>query len=126
MDTPTAKANICSNPCNNFSRNHTSWKHISLTSHSKQRAEERLKITSTEEIRKLASAARFKGIDIDRLSIQNYETLGLTYDELVMLKKKYYRHNKTERLFYYKNFVWIFCGNNALSVRSIVPVRQGE
>ena len=111
------------NPCYKFNTNHTSWKYISLTPHSKQRAEERLKITSTDEIKKLASCARYKGVDIDRVNIYNYESLGLTYNELVMLKKKYYRHNKTERLFYYKNFVWIFCENNALSVRSIVPVR---
>ena len=107
----------------NFNRNHTSWKLMNLTPHSKQRASERLNVTNSDELKKMANSARFKGIEIDRVNINNYESVGLTYEELVVLKKKYYRHNNSERLFYYKGVVWIFCANNALTVRSIVPFR---
>lgn len=108
----------------NRNHNHTSWKYMNLTPHSKQRGMERLNITNTDELKKMANSARFKGIDIDLLNIRNYEQLGITYDELVILKKKYYRHNNSERLFYYKNFVWVFCGANALTIRSVVPFRE--
>ena len=107
----------------NFNRNHTSWKLMNLTPHSKQRASERLNVTNSDELKKMANSARFKGIEIDRVNINNYESVGLTYEELVVLKKKYYRHNNSERLFYYKGVVWIFCGNGALTIRSIVPFR---
>ena len=43
-------------------------KDIKLTSHSKMRAEERLGITSVEEVRKLAISARYKGISIKSLN----------------------------------------------------------
>ena len=108
----------------NFNRNHTSWKLMNLTPHSKQRASERLNVTNSDELKKMANSARFKGIEIDRVNINNYESVGLTYEELVVLKKKYYRHNNSERLFYYKGVVWIFCGKGALTIRSIVPFRR--
>ena len=60
---------------NNTNRSRISYKDIKLTMHSKLRAEERIGLTSSEEIRKLAVSARYKGININALNKDNYNEL---------------------------------------------------
>ena len=123
INTTTANAiNTTSSYIANRSKNHnhTSWKKMVLTRHCKQRSFERVGINNEEELKKMACGARFKGIELDKVNIYTYEGFGLAYNEMVALKNQFKYITKSDRIFYYKSYVWIFAGNNALTLRSVV------
>ena len=95
-------------------------KDIKLTSHSKMRAEERLGITSVEEVRKLAISARYKGISIKSLNKENHKELGIDINTFRKLKSEFSYHTNSDKLYFYKNCVFIFGGNKALTLKTIV------
>lgn len=95
-------------------------KDIKLTPHSKMRAEERLGITSAEEIRKLAISARYKGISIKSLNKENHEELGVDMNTYRKLKSEFAYHTNSDKLYFYKNCVFVFGGNKALTLKTIV------
>ena len=106
----------------NVNRSKISHKDIKLTMHSKLRAEERVGLTSSEEIRKLAVSARYKGININALNEDNYNELGISKALYNNLKHHYSRRTNAERLYYYKGNVFIFCGNDSRTLKTIVNV----
>lgn len=106
----------------NTNRNRISHKDIKLTMHSKLRAEERVGLTSSEEIRKLAVSARYKGININALNTNNYENMGVSKDIYYTLKHYFPRTSNTERFYYYKGRVFIFCGGDSRTLKTIVNV----
>ena len=106
----------------NTNRSRISHKDIKLTIHSKLRAEERVGLTSSEEIRKLAISARYKGININALNENNYNELGINKALYNNLKHCYSRRTNAERLYYYKGNVFIFCGNDSRTLKTIVNV----
>ena len=95
-------------------------KDIKLTSHSKMRAEERLGITSVEEVRKLAISARYKGISIKSLNKENHKELGIDINTFRKLKSEFSYHTNSDKLYFYKNCVFVFGGNKALTLKTIV------
>lgn len=95
-------------------------KDIKLTPHSRMRAEERLGITSAEEVRKLAISARYKGISIKSLNKENHEELGIDIDTYRKLKSEFSYHTNSDKLYFYKNCVFVFGGNKALTLKTIV------
>ena len=95
-------------------------KDIKLTPHSKMRAEERLGITSAEEVRKLAISARYKGISIKALNKENHEELGVDVDTFRKLKSEFAYHTNSDKLYFYKDCVFVFGGNKALTLKTIV------
>ena len=95
-------------------------KDIKLTSHSKMRAEERLGITSAEEVRKLAISARYKGISIKSLNKENHEELGIDVNTFRKLKSEFAYHTNSDKLYFYKNCGFVFGGNKALTLKTIV------
>ena len=95
-------------------------KDIKLTSHSKMRAEERLGITSAEEVRQLAISARYKGISIKSLNKENHEELGIDVNTFRKLKSEFSYHTNSDKLYFYKNCVFVFGGNKALTLKTIV------
>ena len=103
-------------------RNQISHKDIKLTMHCKQRAEERVGLTHTDDIRKLAVSARYKGININALHENNYEKLGLNKEIYRTLKHYFPRKSNTERFYYYKGRVFIFCGGDSRVLKTIVNV----
>ncbi len=103
-------------------RSRISHKDIKLTMHSKLRAEERVGLTSSEEIRKLAVAARYKGININALNVDNYEDMGISKDIYHTLKHYFPRKSNTERFYYYKGRVFIFCGGDSRTLKTIVNI----
>ena len=109
---------------NNTNRSRISYKDIKLTMHSKLRAEERIGLTSSEEIRKLAVSARYKGININALNKDNYNELGISKALYNNLKHHYSRKTNAERLYYYKGNVFIFCGNDSRTLKTIVNVNM--
>lgn len=103
-------------------RNRISYKDIKLTAHSKIRAEERIGLTSSEEIRKLAVSARYKGVNLNALNADNHEQLGVSAEMYKTLKNRFSRRTNSEKLYYYKGKVFIFCGNEARTLKTIVNV----
>lgn len=99
-----------------------SYKDINITPHSMQRSTERLGINSKDELKKLAGRARNNGINISGLNLHNYERLGLTYPELVAINSHYYKVSNSERMYYYKGYMYCFRGNKAMTLISVLPV----
>lgn len=104
-------------------RNRISYKDIKLTAHAKQRAEERYNITSSDEIRKMAVTARYNGINVSGLIInRNPEHFNLDMNTYNQLKRRFSFRTNSERIYYYKNKVFIFCGNDAKTLKTIITV----
>ena len=101
-------------------------KDVVLTPHSKMRAEERLGITSTDEIRKLAISAKYKGISIRALNTETYEKLGFTYSEYRKLKSQFAYHSNNDRLYYYKNNLFVFGGKKSLVLKTIINLNSNK
>ena len=101
-------------------------KDIKLTSHSKMRAEERLGITSSDEIRKLAISAKYKGISIRSLNTETYEKLGFTYSEYRKLKSQFAYHSNNDRLYYYKDKLFVFGGKKSLVLKTIITLNLND
>lgn len=98
-----------------------SYRDIKLTYHVRDRAQQRLGITNKEEIQKLAHSAKYKGIKIKSLSATNHESLGLSYYMYIYLKNHYGHHHGSDKIYYYKNYVYVFSGDRSAVLKSIVP-----
>lgn len=101
--------------------NNISYKDIKLTFHAQDRALERLGVTRKDELCKLAASAKKNGINLNSLDLYNHEELGITYDELVMLKRKYSPRNNSQKNYLYKNHIWVFFGNDGRTLKTIIP-----
>lgn len=99
---------------------------IKLTYHSRDRSMERLNITSQDEFRKLAASARNKGVNVDALNLNNYHLFGIDYKTFAGLKRYFRTHTNSERMYYYRGFVYIFAGKDACTLKTVIPVRLAE
>lgn len=97
-------------------------KDVVLTPHSKMRAEQRLGLTSSDEIRKLAISAKYKGISIRALNCETYEKFGFTHSEYVKLKSQFAYHSNNDRLYYYKNSLFVFGGKKSMVLKTIITL----
>lgn len=95
---------------------------IRLTFHSKDRGLERLGIQSDQQLRVKAAIARNKGLNIDAINIQNYEKHGMSYEELVSIKRQFKTHTNSEKIYFHKGFVWVFAGKNACVLKTVVKL----
>ena len=109
--------------CNN---NHQSKNKIQFTIHSRERGYERIGITNKNELRDMVANARFKGNNINSIDIYNYEKLGLTYGELVSIKRRFNQRSNSDRLYYYKGYVFIFFGKDSMSLKTIIKLNIDE
>lgn len=109
---------------NTFKRkNRISHKNFKLTTHSIQRAYERLNLTSKEEIKKLAYEAKYKGINLNGVEVNNYKELGLSYEELINFKRKFKCHTNSNTIYLYKGNVYVFGGNPNVNLITIIPLK---
>lgn len=99
---------------------------IKLTDHSRDRSMERLNITSKDEFRKLAASARNKGVNVDALTLRNYEALGLDYPTFCGLKRSFRSRTKSDRLYFYRGHVYVFAGKDACTLKTVVTVKPVE
>ena len=121
-----SNSNFNSNFNSNHNHNHNSKKEIQLTFHSRDRAEERLGINSKNELRDRAASARFNGVNIKNVNINNYERFGITYSELVALKTKFRKQNNSEKMYYNKGYIYIFFGKNCMSLKTIIKLHTDD
>lgn len=97
---------------------------IKLTSHSRQRAMERLNITSSEQLKNMASKARNVGINLDVVNIYNYKDLNIDYNTLISMKRQFRTKNNSNKIYFYKNNMYVFGGNHACTLLTVIPLRQ--
>lgn len=95
-------------------------KDVKLTAHSKMRAEQRLGLTSSEEIRKLAISAKYKGISVRALTTESCNEIGIGYDGYRKIKSQFAYHSNNDRLYYYKDAIFVFGGNKSLVLKTII------
>lgn len=103
-----------------------SYTKITLTSHSRQRAYERMNITSDDQIKRLAHAAKYKGVKIRAVNINNYSKLGLDYDTFRYLKNHYTHMYNSDAIYFYKGYVYCFSGGDSRTLKSIIPAGEEE
>ena len=102
------------------------YRDIKVTYHAKQRASERLGINKESEIQKLAHTAKYKGVKILALTCDNYAEFGITYNMYRYLKNHYNHHYKSEKIYYYRNYVFVFAGDRSRCLLSIVPCYEED
>lgn len=103
-----------------------SYRDIKVTCHAKQRAAERLGINKESEIQKLAHAAKYKGVKILSLNFENYGSFGITYDMYRYLKNHYNHRYKSDKIYYYRDHVFVFAGDRSRCLKSIVPCYEED
>ena len=108
----------------NFSK--IPYRDIKVTLHAKQRASERLGINKESEIQKLAHAAKYKGVKILALTTENYDEFGITYDMYRYLKNRYTHRYKSDKIYYYRDHVFVFAGDRSRCLKSIVPCYEED
>ena len=111
---------------NNQNSSKIPYRDIKVTLHAKQRASERLGINKESEIQKLAHAAKYKGVKILALTTENYDEFGITYDMYRYLKNHYTHRYKSDKIYYYHNYVFVFSGDRSRCLKSIVPCYEED
>lgn len=100
--------------------NNCSYKQIKITPHSQQRAMERLNVTRKEELKKLASSARNKGINLNSIRRDTCEKLGLTWEEYCYLKGRFNPENNSTDIILHKGNVFVFCGKGQKTLKTVL------
>lgn len=99
-----------------------SYKDITVSYHAMARAEERLHLVGTKNIKRLAQAAKEHGIKLNTLHENNYKQLGLTTKEYLKLTHRYKKHVNNDAFYFYKGNVFIFSGKKSRLLKTIVDV----
>ena len=110
----------------NSNFNRISYREIKLTRHAKQRACERLGINKESDIQKLAVSAKYNGTKILALTYDNYKDFNISYDMYRYLKNHYTHRYKSDKIYYYKNHVFVFSGDHSRCLKSIVPCYEED
>ena len=71
----------------------------------------------------ITDAISNKGYNIDALTIRNYEQLGVSYEELVSVKRQFRTRTNSERIYLHKGFVWVFAGKDACVLKTVIKLR---
>ena len=119
---------------NKYRPSRASYKVFKLTNHARQRAKERLHIQSEEELKKLARAAKYNGLNIYALMkappnsfSQLLQQRDLSESDGKYLISKYILANqnsssKNNNLYYfYKEYIFVFSGQDGRTLVTIVP-----
>jgi hypothetical protein len=102
------------------------YRDIKITAHAKQRAYERLGLRSETEIQKRAKSAKYNGIKIRALTCDNYQDFNISYDMYRYLKNHYNHQYKSDKIYYYKDYVYVFSGDRSRCLKSIVPCTEQD
>lgn len=114
-----------------------SYKQYTLTTHAKQRAEQRLHISNNDEIKKMAQVAKRKGLDLhiikgymsdpSQLSNlqQQLELFELTKADINFFIGAY-NLSDGKKYYYYRNNIWVFCGKKNRTICTIIPCSKED
>lgn len=104
------------------SRNNISYKDIKLTSHAILRANQRLRISSTNDLKKMASNAKKNGINIQELTPETYSKFGISEDAFKTIRRMFYINNSSTRIYLYKGVFFVFSGNHCRTLKTVVEM----
>lgn len=95
-----------------------SYKSIKVSAHAKTRTEQRLGTASSQELQKMAFAARNKGVKIWLLNKENKKESGLDDVTYTLLKRNLQTHPSggEHTQYFYKNNIFIFHGKYLITV----------
>lgn len=111
---------------NNMARNTSSWKDIKVTAHARERAQERMGICTVSEIRKLAHAARHKGLSLKNLSWGSCNKYDLDYDAFKEIASRFTYESKAMRIFYWRDFFYLFASGDSRTLLTMVNFNRAE
>lgn len=87
---------------------------LNISQHASLRLSERLHLNSKKaQIDHIYSVRYIKGIDVDTITKENYTSYGLSDSNYHYIKTYPHYNNKKYRVFFYKNFLYIFAGNKS-------------
>lgn len=117
MDRTALKFNLVISKSNKPRFSH---KDINVTSHAMLRAEERLQLTNKKELKKIASNARYKGVNISLIRKDTYMQFGLSYNEYVFIKGRFSQVNNSTNIYLYQGNLFIFCGKGNRTLKTVI------
>lgn len=85
---------------------------VKLTSHAKQRMEERLPHIQKRDYEKFVQGARYKGLSVDDPKLD---------DKIRRFVSSHYRTNNSGQMIVYRGYIFIFCGDghHARTLRTV-------
>ena len=98
---------------------------ISLTHHARQRGYERLGITSDKELRKIASAAKKKGLDITLIGEDNCNKFGIPQKTVKAWRQAFKCKSNVNQIFFYKGLYYVFNGFKSRTLTTIIQTTKG-
>lgn len=101
-------------------QNKKSYRNIKLTSHSILRAEERLGISKKDELKKIASQAKFNGINTNLIQRDNYHKFNLSWDEYLFLKGTF--NPRESKIYLYKGNIFVFAGKGSNTLKTVINI----
>lgn len=101
-----------------------SHKDIVVTLHAQQRAKERLNLTHIADIRKIAVAAKTKGVSVKALTYNNCQDYNISPDLLTTLRQNFFFNTNSNKIYYYKGNIFVFVGKKSCTLKTIVNVKE--
>ena len=101
-----------------------SHKDIVVTIHAQQRAKERLNLTHVADIRKIAVAAKTKGINVKSLTYNNCQEHKISPELLKVIKQSFFINSNSNKIYYYKGNVFVFIGKKSCTLKTIVNIKE--
>lgn len=101
-----------------------SHKDIVVTLHAQQRAKERLNLTHIADIRKVAVAARTKGISVKALTYNNCQDYGVDPDLLRTMRQNFFFNTNSNKIYYYKGNVFVFVGKKSCTLKTVINIKE--
>lgn len=120
QDTTIIPENITYTLPKRVNYNDFSYKNIRVTNHAKDKAVTRLGTSSEKEIQKMAASAKKNGLNMNAVTMMNYESFGLSFEEYKWLKDKVFYNDKTESAYFYKGRFFVFTGQKNRSLKTII------
>lgn len=92
-----------------------------ITAHAKQRAAERTNFClKKDKLKETALTARYKGLDFDKIAPQDVGGREI----YAYLKENLKISASTDKFKFYKNYIFVFCGENSRTLRTIINIPQ--
>lgn len=97
-----------------------SYKDIKISAHARETAVTRLGTSSEREIQKIAACAKKSGLNMNNVSMMNYHSFGLSFEEYRWLVDKVFYNKDTESAYFYRGRFFIFTGNRKRTLKTII------
>ena len=94
---------------------------IKISSHAMQRIKERTEFSVKNDIYNYISKARYYGVHVDQLSIDNYQKFNIPENLFIHLKKNFY-YFYSDKIILYRDTILCFTGHKDRTLKTIISV----